>query len=277
MNNYENTGSRILSWVFFISCVVLTNFFILNLTIGQMMIQYEAEKDKAKELSFQNSSYDEWNQMLQDYGNKVLPQEYCQGDTNLVEFIIEKDIICLASKTCEDDAEMTKIRHKLHDDLKESLFVAFAKSNKQDENLDKTHPYYQGCLVKKCLSIIENVYFNGFILLVIIANTITLSLDKYPNYGEDGSAIIEAFSTLFTFIFFIEIVIKLIGLGVKAFFEDRFNIFDLFIVVTGIWGNVIELIGNGENNKQLMILRTFRCFRIFKLFKVGDLRVLIDS
>lgn len=35
---YENSGSPVLSWFFFISCVVICNFFILNLTVGQMML-----------------------------------------------------------------------------------------------------------------------------------------------------------------------------------------------------------------------------------------------
>jgi hypothetical protein len=46
MFNYENAGSQGLSWFYFISCVVICNFFILNLTIGQMMLQYEEEGHK---------------------------------------------------------------------------------------------------------------------------------------------------------------------------------------------------------------------------------------
>lgn len=69
-----------------------------------------------------------------------------------------------------------------------------------------------------CLDTIENVYFNAFILFIIIANTVTLSLDKYPGYGETGTFIIEKVSTMFTVIFTIEIIIKIIGLGVKKFF-----------------------------------------------------------
>jgi voltage-dependent calcium channel L type alpha-1D len=131
--------------------------------------------------------------------------------------------------------------------------------------------------VRFCLETIENVYFNAFILFIIIANTVVLSLDKYPGYGETGTFIIEKVSTMFTVIFTIEIIIKMTGLGVKMFFKDGFNIFDLIIVLTGLYGNALEYMGGGENNKQLMVLRAFRCFRIFKLFKVGDMRVLIDS
>jgi hypothetical protein len=68
------------------------------------------------------------------------------------------------------------------------------------------------------LDIIEDAYFNAFILLVIIANTVTLSLDKYPGYDEFGTTILEIFSNCFTFIFTLELIVKMIGLGVKKFF-----------------------------------------------------------
>jgi len=69
----------------------------------------------------------------------------------------------------------------------------------------------------------------------------------------------------------------MIGLGLRPFFKDGFNIFDALIVLTSLQGIYIEYSGSGTANKYLLVLRTFRCFRIFKLFKVGDLRVLVDS
>ena len=38
--------------------------------------------------------------------------------------------------------------------------------------VDKTQSYYQNILVKICLKIVMNPYFDGFILFVIILNTI---------------------------------------------------------------------------------------------------------
>jgi voltage-dependent calcium channel L type alpha-1D len=34
MNIYENAGSRTFSWFYFIGCVIICSFFILNLTIA---------------------------------------------------------------------------------------------------------------------------------------------------------------------------------------------------------------------------------------------------
>lgn len=128
------------------------------------------------------------------------------------------------------------------------------------------------------MDIVENAKFNAFILLVIIANTFVLCLDKYPQYPDDTLVIFRDLNWFFTFVFTFELIVKVIALGVRPFLKDSFNIFDAFIVFASIYGIYIaDIKGVGEGNKQLLILRTFRCFRIFKLFKVGDLKVLVDS
>jgi len=70
---YENAGSQVVSWFFFISCVVLCNFFILNLTVGQMMIRYNIEMDENDKVKKENDQYDVFSQELIDLGKKVLP------------------------------------------------------------------------------------------------------------------------------------------------------------------------------------------------------------
>lgn len=132
-------------------------------------------------------------------------------------------------------------------------------------------------MVDCCLNVVEDIYFNAFILIVIIANTMILCCDKYPSWPPEIGLRFEILNVIFTAVFTCELIIKLVGLGLRPFLKDGFNIFDAVIVFTSIQGIVIELQGAGESNKMLLILRTFRCFRIFKLFKVGDLRVLVDS
>jgi len=131
--------------------------------------------------------------------------------------------------------------------------------------------------VELCLSIIENVYFNAFIMCVIILNTVILCLDKYPEHDPTTLYIFSLFNLAFTFVFTVELVLKVIGLGLRTFLDDGFNIFDLVIVITSIYGIILEASGASKKNASLLVMRTFRCFRIFKLFKIGDLRVLIDS
>lgn len=67
------------------------------------------------------------------------------------------------------------------------MFQSFAEAQKQNIDLTETGPaYYKNGLVSACLCMIENARFNAFILLTIIANTVVLCCDKYPEYPEDA-------------------------------------------------------------------------------------------
>lgn len=67
-------------------------------------------------------------------------------------------------------------------------------------------------------------------------------------------------------------ILKIIGLGMKSFARDKFNLFDTLIVVFSI----LELFVI-SGNSSFSALRAFRLFRIFKIFRAGNLRVLLDS
>lgn len=105
-----------------------------------------------------------------------------------------------------------------------------------------------------------------------------LAFDKYPEYGPEIHEWFSYLNILFTMVFTMDLVFKVVGLGIRPFFNDGFNIFDLIIVITSVYQIILEERGMSEDGGGFMlVLRAFRCFRIFKLFKVGDLRVLMDS
>ena len=117
-------------------------------------------------------------------------------------------------------------------------------------------------------------------MFVISLNTIILSMNKYPNWDEDVDNVFNTMNLVFSIIFTLEVIIKLIGLGTSGFAADKMNLFDATIVVISIVEIVIE--HTGEVSKDggggaFSALRAFRLGRIFKMFKAGDLRTLLDS
>jgi Na+-transporting methylmalonyl-CoA/oxaloacetate decarboxylase gamma subunit len=78
----------------------------------------------------------------------------------------------------------------------------------------------------------------------------------------------------FTVIFTAEAIIKLVGLGFKEFNKERFNQFDLVVVIISIAEMQFQ---NQEGPGVFSSFRAFRLFKIFRLFRVGDLRILLDS
>ena len=77
---------------------------------------------------------------------------------------------------------------------------------------------------------------------------------------------------VFTIIFTVEATLKLIGLGLKEFNKERFNQFDLIVVIISI----AEMYMPGDVS-GFSSFRAFRLFKILRLFRVGDLRILLDS
>jgi len=64
-----------------------------------------------------------------------------------------------------------------------------------------------------------------------------------------------------TCIFAVEMILKMVGLGIKAYVRDGFNDFDAIIVIVGL----LEFLNAGS--KALTVLRAFRLLRIFKIVK----------
>lgn len=71
----------------------------------------------------------------------------------------------------------------------------------------------------------------------------------------------------FSIIFIIEMIIKLIGLGIKGYYRDPFNTFDCIIVITSIIDFSFTLSKSSSGASGVTALRAFRLLRIFKLAK----------
>lgn len=67
--------------------------------------------------------------------------------------------------------------------------------------------------------------FNFLIILSIIVNTILLCMERYP-MSQREQIVQEYFNLLFSIVFLVEMIIKLLGFGIIDYFRDRFNVFD---------------------------------------------------
>ena len=72
---------------------------------------------------------------------------------------------------------------------------------------------------------------------------------------------------VFSFIFSVEMVLKLIALGFIPYITDGFNMFDGFLVCFGGVEIINGLLYDVEEGSGLSVLRTFRLFRILKLVR----------
>jgi Ion transport protein len=117
----------------------------------------------------------------------------------------------------------------------------------------------------------ESNFFVAFMALSIILNTLVLALDKYP-VDLKQTSILEKVNIMFTLIFTLEMVIKMVAIGVKNYFKGgAFNIFDCVIVAASIadifMANFILTKEEEGSGSAITALRGFRLLRIFKLAK----------
>jgi len=100
----------------------------------------------------------------------------------------------------------------------------FAESSGEEENR------FDNPVVFWTYNIQRQIWFQNLITLVIIMNTITLSLVKYPSFLPETIYLINLLNNVFTMVFTFECMIKLQAFGLKKYFADFYNILDIAIV-----------------------------------------------
>jgi hypothetical protein len=86
-----------------------------------------------------------------------------------------------------------------------------------------------------------NKLFALIILLLITINTIILALDQYP-IDNQRELVFDKINTVLTWCFFLEMVIKVIGLGVTHYVRDKVNVFDALIVMLTVAENTTDIV-----------------------------------
>ena len=130
-------------------------------------------------------------------------------------------------------------------------------------------------LVKFCHSLAKSKKFELFIVVCIALNMVQMAM-FYEGAPSTYLEALELLNLAFTCVLVSEVVVKVVGLGFKKFFKQKWNCLDLFVVVC----SVVDLILNysiGEETEMIRIgpqlllaLRTFRAFRLFKAAKLFD-------
>jgi voltage-dependent calcium channel T type alpha-1I len=69
-----------------------------------------------------------------------------------------------------------------------------------------------------------------------------------------------------TCLFGVEMLLKIIGLGLGRYMKDKFNVFDAIVVAMSFVE--VGLSGGGLGGSNLSSLRSFRSLRVLKSFRV---------
>ncbi|CAD8079364.1 unnamed protein product [Paramecium sonneborni] len=130
---------------------------------------------------------------------------------------------------------------------------------------------------KGLLNFVEGNIFGAFMLIITITNCILIVVAFFIE-DQDILDIFNILDTVFLVLYSLECLIKIIAIGVKPYFEDSWNIFDITLVILQIIfdyvlfnivsGNIVQSIKANRLLRLAKIQKVFRLFRAFRSLKI---------
>ncbi|XP_016529770.1 voltage-dependent T-type calcium channel subunit alpha-1H-like isoform X2 [Poecilia formosa] len=110
---------------------------------------------------------------------------------------------------------------------------------------------------RKLEMLVTGTYFNRFITSAILLNILTMAIEHHDQ-PEMLTDVLKISNFAFTGLFALEMILKLVALGLD-YFQDWSNNFDCLIVIISLW----EL--QAESDSRLSVMRAFRALRFGRL------------
>jgi len=124
-------------------------------------------------------------------------------------------------------------------------------------------PRPKGFFPRFCWTVVKHNSFEPLILSCIVLNVCFMATEHYGQTGGWEGMLYIA-NVVFTAIFMLEAVLKLVGHGYRLYFKSGWNRFDFVIVVAAVF-DLAEL--NFISASFVRLVRLFRVTRMFRLVK----------
>ncbi|XP_062299119.1 voltage-dependent T-type calcium channel subunit alpha-1G [Scomber scombrus] len=202
-----------------------------------------------------------------------------------VGVVVENFHKCRRSQEAEEAKRREEKRLKRMEKKRRNLMVPGVSWALSEGTLKEAQskPYYSDYSPTRLLihKMCTSHYLDLFITIVIGLNVITMSMEHYQQPKELDEAL-KICNYIFTLIFVLESVFKLVAFGFRRFFKDKWNQLDLAIVLLSIMGITLEEIEVNAslpiNPTIIRIMRVLRIARVLKLLKMAvGMRALLDT
>ncbi|XP_048347349.1 voltage-dependent L-type calcium channel subunit alpha-1D isoform X2 [Sphaerodactylus townsendi] len=119
--------------------------------------------------------------------------------------------------------------------------------------------------------VVNSTGFEYIMFVLIMLNTLCLAMQHYGQSRIFNDAM-DVLNMVFTAVFTIEMVLKLIAFKPKGYFSDAWNSFDSLVVLGSIVDIVLSEADNNEDSARISItfFRLFRVMRLVKLLSRGE-------
>ncbi|ERE68697.1 voltage-dependent T-type calcium channel subunit alpha-1H-like protein [Cricetulus griseus] len=253
------------NFIYFILLIIVGSFFMINLCLVVIATQFSETKQRE-------------NQLMREQRARYLPQAgtltcelkscpYCASALEDPEFEFS------GSESGDSDAhgvyEFTQdVRHgDCRDPVQQPNEVGtpgHGSERRRPPRRTTSEPRGLGHLWAsfsgKLRRIVDSKYFNRGIMAAILVNTLSMGVEYHEQPDELTNAL-EISNIVFTSMFALEMLLKLLAYGPLGYIRNPYNIFDGIVVVISVW----EIVGQADGG--LSVLRTFRLLRVLKLVR----------
>ncbi|CAD8151145.1 unnamed protein product [Paramecium pentaurelia] len=282
---YQEALSTVIVYIYFLLLIFLGSFFVVNIILAvinssfiEAQMRSSIKNSQASASSQQLDEHEEELEQNEEEEQQVDPialtsninngdqtqNHQIEQDQQIREQIPQNknEINTIKNQDNQNNGEQQQISKS---NTVEQVQQPRRQSSKQKSLKLNQSKFRQFQLV--LIIIIENRYFLAFITSVIILNTITLSLDRYP-ISKTESDILDIANQVFTVIFTIEMTLKLIAFDTN-YLKDSMNIFDAVIVILSLIEWILSSAGNDSSGGSFSAIQAFRTLRLFRLFKLA--------
>ncbi|KAK6111561.1 Ion transport family protein [Brugia pahangi] len=260
--NFDNLGQALMS------------LFVLSSKDGWVAIMYQGIDATGVDLQ-PIENYNEWR-MIYFISFLLLVGFFVLN--MFVGVVVENFHKCKEALEAEmkEQARKKRLERKLK---RQQYETEYGQKKKRRE---KSQPYWQSYGPSRLFlnNIVTSKYFDLAIAAVIGVNVISMAMEFYM-MPAGLKYVLKTLNYFFTAVFTLESAIKLIALGVRRFFSERWNQLDISIVILSIAGIVFEEFEALElpiNPTIIRVMRVLRIARVLKLLKMAKgIRSLLDT
>uniref|UniRef100_A0A8C5JF96 Voltage-dependent L-type calcium channel subunit alpha n=1 Tax=Junco hyemalis TaxID=40217 RepID=A0A8C5JF96_JUNHY len=111
--------------------------------------------------------------------------------------------------------------------------------------------------------VVNSTGFEYIMFVLIMLNTLCLAMQHYGQSKLFNDAM-DIMNMVFTGVFTVEMVLKLIAFKPKGYFSDAWNTFDSLIVI----GSIVDVVLSEADDSARISITFFRLFRVMRLVKL---------
>eukprot|EP00794_Sanderia_malayensis_P011435 gene11437-12631_t len=295
LHNYglDNKANRVVPLLFFVSFIVIGNFILLNIFLGIMidnLTTEPAQENQAQEVMERNG----WTlNSSKEAFTSSSTESHC--DMSLVNQESSTDVAEVAVSTKNETQKNISVQPSSYSTLGTVHSGFYDPSGKKSDNLSTGQlskddnvflPQHRSLFIFSTenklriafFKIVTSTWFPKLCLISIIISTLLLAFEDPLKRNKKFSDALRYCDYVFTGLFTVEIVLKIIVYGLifghrSCFLRDKMNVTDTIIVVLSVTNIILDAVGI-DVPLQLRVLRVLRVFRGLKISK--DLQCVVN-